>query len=202
MSFQCIGSRRISTQQRSLRNYPEWNGSMFLKLNWGLLTEKTRLSSFLQHPQQCCGGLLRRTVWLVRTPANISATWYSPRFRQKSEQRMQRESRTSGELLLPVSRRLSHWEMISQRNNGAPSRIPYRISPWWLTWQTVALLLCSWILTHTMPWRHLFIEIAPSQFIKGDQTNHMSHRLSEKLHKLGPCQKLLTTKSDLTQMTT
>ena len=44
--------------------------------------------------------------------------------------------------------------------------------------------------------------IAPSQFNKGDQTNHMSHKLSEKLHKLGPCQKLLTTKSDLTQMTT
>ena len=37
------------------------------------------------------------------------------------------------------------------RNNGAPSRIPNRISPWWFTWQTVALLLCSWILTHTMP---------------------------------------------------
>ena len=45
----------------------------------------------------------------------------------------------------------SHWEMISQRNNGAPSRIPNRISPGWFTWQTVALLLCSWILTHTMP---------------------------------------------------
>ena len=76
---------------------------------------------------------------------------YSPRSRQKSEQLMQRESRTSGELLLPVSRRPSHWEMISQRNNGAPSRIPNRISSWWFTWQTVALLLCSWILTHTMP---------------------------------------------------
>ena len=115
---------------------------------------------------------------------------------------MQRESRTSGELLLPVSRRPSHWEMISQRNNGAPSRISNRISPGWFTWQTVARLLCSWILTHTMPWRHLLIEIAPSQFIKGDQTDHVSHKLSEKLHKLGPCQRLLTTKSDLTQMTT
>ena len=89
---------------------------------------------------------------------------------------MQRESRTSGELLLPVSRRPSHWEMISQRNNGAPSRIPNRISPWWFTWQTVALLLCSWILTHTMPRRHLLIEIALSQFIKGDQTDHMSQK--------------------------
>ena len=69
----------------------------------------------------------------------------------KSEQLMQRESRTSGELLLPVSKRPSHWEMISQRNNGAPSRIPNRISSWWFTWQTVALLLCPWILTHTMP---------------------------------------------------
>ena len=124
------------------------------------------------------------------TPANISAMWYSPRFRQKSEQLMQRESRTSGELLLPVSGRPSHWEMISQRNNGAPSRIPNSISPWWFTWQTVAWLLCSWILTHAMPWRHLLIEIAPAQFIKGYQTDHMSHKLSEKLHKLGQCQKL------------
>ena len=78
--------------------------------------------------------------------------WYSPRFRQKSEQLMRRESRTSGELLLPVSRRPSHWEMTSQRNNEALSRIPNRTSPWWFTWQTVALLLCYWILTHTMPW--------------------------------------------------
>ena len=202
MSFQWVGSCRISTQRRSLRDFPAWNGSVFLKRNRGLLTGKTRLSSFLQHPQQCWGGLLRRTVWLFGTPANISAMWYSPRFRQRSEQLLQRESRTSGEPLLAVSRRLGHWEMISQGNNGAPSKIPTRISPWWFTWQTVALLLCSWILTHTMPWGRLLIEIAPSQFIKGDQTDHMSHKLSEKFHKLGPCQKLLTTKSDLTQMTT
>ena len=202
MSLQWVGSSRISTQQRSFRDYPEWNRSVFLKLSWGLLTENTRLSSFLQHPQQCWGVLLQRTVWLVGTPANILAMWYSPRFCQNSEQLMQRESRTSGELLPPVSRRPSHWEMISQRNNGASSRIPFRISPWWFTWQTVALLLCSWILTHTTPWRHLLIEIAPSQFIKGDQTDHMSHKLSEKCHKLGAYQKLWTTKSDLTQMTT
>jgi len=44
--------------------------------------------------------------------------------------------------------------------------------------------------------------IALSPFIKGDQPNHMSHKLSEKFHKLGPCQKLLTTKSDLTQIST
>ena len=89
-----------------------------------------------------------------------------------------------------------------QRGTMGPLRIPNSISPWWFTWQTVACLLYSWILTHTMPWRHLLIEIAPAQFIKGDQTDHMSHKLSEKLHKLGPCQKLLITKSDLTQMTT
>ena len=175
---------------------------MFLKLNWSLLTGKTRLSSFLQHPQECWGGLLWRTVWLAGTPSNISAMWYSPRFHKKSEQLMQRESRTSGEPLLPVSMRPSHWEMISQRNSGAPSRIPNSISSWWFTWQTVALLLCSWILTHTMPWRHLLIEIALSQFIKGDQADHMSHKLSEKCHKLGPCQKLWTRKSDLTKRTT
>ena len=202
MSFQWVGSSRISTPQRSLRDYPEWNRSVFLKLNWDLLTATTRLSRILQNPQWRWGGLSQRAVWLVGTPANISAMWYSTRSHQKSEQLMQRESRTSGELLLPVSRRPSYWEMISQRNSGAPSRIPNRISPWWFTWQTVALLLCSWILTHTMPWSDLLIEIAPSQFIKGDQTDHKSHRLSEKLHKLGPCQRLLARKSDLTQMTT
>ena len=152
MSLRWVGSSRINTQQRSLRDYPEWNGSMFLKLNWGLLTEETRLSSLLQHHQQCWGVLLRRTVWLVGTSANISAMWYSPRFHQRSEQLMQRESRTSGKLLLPVSRRPSHQEIASQRNNEAPSRISNRTSPWWFTRQTVALLLCYWILTHTMPW--------------------------------------------------
>ena len=124
--------------------------SNWIEVYW--LKKKNRLSSFLQHPQRCWGGLLRRTVPLVGTPANISAMWYSPRFRQKSEQLMQREPRTSGELLLPVSRRPSHREMTSQRNNEAPSRIPTRTSPCWFTWQTVALLLCYWILTHTMPW--------------------------------------------------
>ena len=46
------------------------------------------------------------------------------------------------------------------------------------------------------------IKIALSQFSDTDQTNNISHELSEKLHKLGPCQKLLTTKSDLTKITT
>ena len=46
------------------------------------------------------------------------------------------------------------------------------------------------------------IQIALSQFREGDQTNDISQELSEKLHKLGPCQKLLTTKSDLTKITT
>ena len=36
-----------------------------------------------------------------------------------------------------------------------------------------------------------FIEIALSPFSKEDQTDHMSHKLSEKLHKLGSCLKLL-----------
>ena len=46
------------------------------------------------------------------------------------------------------------------------------------------------------------IMIAMSEFSDGDQTNNSSQELSEKLHKLGPCQKLLTTKSDLTKITT
>ena len=48
----------------------------------------------------------------------------------------------------------------------------------------------------------LLIKIALSQFSEGDQTNNISQELSEKLHKLGPCQKLLTTKSDLTNKAT
>ena len=40
------------------------------------------------------------------------------------------------------------------------------------------------------------VEIALPPFIKGDQPEHMSHKLSEKLHQLSPCQKMLTTKSD------
>ena len=46
------------------------------------------------------------------------------------------------------------------------------------------------------------INIALSQFREGDQTNNISQELSEKLHKLGPCQQLLTTKSDLAKITT
>ena len=201
MSFQWVGSSTIRTQQRSLRDYSEWDGSMFLKLNWGLMTEKTRLSGFIQNPQRWWRGLLRRTVWPVRTPTNISAMSYSPRFCQKSEQLMQRESRTSGELLLPVSRRPSHRERTSQRINEAPSGISNRTSPRWFTWQTVALLLCDWIVTQYHAMTQL-IKIAMSQFSKGDQTNNISQEPPEKLHKLGPCQRLLTTKSDMTKITT
>ena len=46
------------------------------------------------------------------------------------------------------------------------------------------------------------IMIALSVFSNSDLTNNSSQELSEKLHKLGPCQKLLTTKSDLTKITT
>ena len=46
------------------------------------------------------------------------------------------------------------------------------------------------------------IKIGLSQFTEGDQTNNISQELSEKLHKPGPCQKLLTTKSDLPKITT
>ena len=195
MSFQWVGSSRTSTEQKSLKDYPNWDGSVFLKLNWGLLTKRKQVVKLSPTPSV----MLR---WpLTEDCLSQPCKWYSPRFPQKSEQLMQRESGTSGEPLLPVSRRPRHWEMISQRHNGTPSRIPNSISPWWFTWQTLAWLLCSWILTHSMPWRHLLIDIAPAQFIKRDQTDHMSCKLSEKLHKLGPCQKLLRTKSDLTQIT-
>ena len=46
------------------------------------------------------------------------------------------------------------------------------------------------------------IKIALSQFSEGDQTNNISQELSEKLQKLGPCQKLITTKSDLAKIIT
>ena len=45
-------------------------------------------------------------------------------------------------------------------------------------------------------------KIALSQFSEGDQTNNIRQDLSEKHHKLGPCQKLLTTKSHLAKITT
>ena len=48
----------------------------------------------------------------------------------------------------------------------------------------------------------LLIKIALSQFSEGDQIKNISREPSEKLYKLGPCQKLLTTKSDLTEITT
>ena len=47
-----------------------------------------------------------------------------------------------------------------------------------------------------------FTEIELSPFIKGDQSDHKLYKLSEKPHKLGSCLKLLTTKSDLTQIST
>ena len=57
------------------------------------------------------------------------------------------------------------------------------------------------VLLDTDPYHAMtpLIKIALSQFSEGDQTNNISQELSEKLHKLGSCQKLLTTKSDLTQ---
>ena len=52
------------------------------------------------------------------------------------------------------------------------------------------------VLLDTDPYHAMtpLIKIALSQFSEGDQTNNISQELSEKLHKLGPCQKLLTTK--------
>ena len=60
------------------------------------------------------------------------------------------------------------------------------------------------VLLDTDPYHAMtpLIKIALSQFSDGDQTNNISQELSEKLHKLGPCQKLLSTKSDLTKKTT
>ena len=60
------------------------------------------------------------------------------------------------------------------------------------------------VLLDTDPYHAMtpLIKIALSQFSDTDQTNNISQELSEKLHKLSPCQKLLTTKSDLTKITT
>ena len=60
------------------------------------------------------------------------------------------------------------------------------------------------VLLDTDPYHAMtpLIKIALSQFSEGDQTNNISQELSEKLHKLGPCQNLLTTKSDLAKITT
>ena len=60
------------------------------------------------------------------------------------------------------------------------------------------------VLLDTDPYHAMtqLIKIALSQFSDADQTNNISQELSEKLYKLGRCQKLLTTKSDLTKITT
>ena len=60
------------------------------------------------------------------------------------------------------------------------------------------------VLLDTDPYHAMtpFIKIALSQFSDADQTNNISQELSEKLYKLGRCQKLLTTKSDLTKIST
>ena len=62
----------------------------------------------------------------------------------------------------------------------------------------------AFVLLDTDPYHAmtLLIKIALSQFSEGDQTNNISQELSEKLLKLGPCQKLLTPKSDPTKITT
>ena len=60
------------------------------------------------------------------------------------------------------------------------------------------------VLLDTDPYHAMtpLIKIALSQFTEGDQTNNISQQLSEKLQKLAPYQKLLTTKSDLPKITT
>ena len=60
------------------------------------------------------------------------------------------------------------------------------------------------VLLDTDPYHAIIlrIKIALSQLSEGDQTNNISQELSGKLYKLGPCQKPLTTKSDLAKMTT
>ena len=60
------------------------------------------------------------------------------------------------------------------------------------------------VLLDTDPYHAMtpLIKTALSQFSKGDKTNNISQELSERLHKLGPCQKLLTTKSNLPKITT
>ena len=60
------------------------------------------------------------------------------------------------------------------------------------------------VLLDTDPYHAMtpLIKIALSQFTEGNQTNNISQELSEKLHKPGPCQKLLTTESDLPKIST
>ena len=60
------------------------------------------------------------------------------------------------------------------------------------------------VLLDTDPYHAMtpLINIALSQFSEGDQTNNISQELAENLQRLGPCQKLLTTKSDLAKITT
>ena len=52
------------------------------------------------------------------------------------------------------------------------------------------------VLLDTDPYHAItpLIKIALSQFSQGDQTNNISQELSEKLHKLGPCQNAVNNK--------
>ena len=60
------------------------------------------------------------------------------------------------------------------------------------------------VLLDTDPYHAMtpLIKIALTQFSEGDETKNISQELSEKLHQLGSYQKLLTTKSDLANITT
>ena len=64
---------------------------------------------------------------------------------------------------------------------------------------SIAVVLMDTDLYHAMT---PLIKIVLTQFSEGGQTNNISQELSEKLHKPGPCQRQLTTKSDLAKITT
>ena len=142
MSFQWVGSSRISTQQGSLRDYWVKRSTHWKKTGCQAFFNTLSDAEVASYGEQ--SDLLE--LQLTSQPCDTHQGFV------RSQNSWCRDSRTSGELLLPVSRGPSHREITSQRNNEAPSRIPTRASPWCFTWQTLALLLCYWILTHTMPW--------------------------------------------------
>ena len=89
---------------------------------------------------------------------------------------MQKESRTSGELLLPVSRRPRHRDnyTITEEQWGTLKNLKQDKSMVvHMADSGIGIVLVDTDLYHAM--KTPLIEISPSQCIKGDQTDHMNY---------------------------
>ena len=154
MSFRWVGFSTISTQQRRLRDYPEWKGSMFPKLNWGLLTEKPGCKAFFNtHSNTDIASYKEQShlleLQLTSQPCDTHQGFVRS---QNNWCRESQELQESCYYQCPGGQATEKWHHRGTMRH--PQEWQDRTSPRWFTWQTVALLLCYWILTHTMPWHH------------------------------------------------